>query len=314
MTAHRVAPIPLSELRKRLSQSQATIARAIGTNQSGVSRIERQADILVSTLSHYVSALGGTLRLVVNVGGEEIEVVLPALAQEATVAHKEFRVIWQDLQTRSFVHVGWLVFDGQMFSFTYTNEARSNPSFDPFPSFPDLHATYRSADLFPFFSARLTASADPGFETIIDSLGLTKAEASPAELLAGTRGDSPHDTIQVIPEPEELPDGTVVRVFLASGVRHAHPGASDAVSALKPGDRLEIRPEPKNPANPRALHLTASDSPVGWVPDYLLEEVCGHLNAGRIVDVTVERANGPSAPWHLRLLCRMSIAADQSSE
>lgn len=36
----------------------------MGTTQSSVSRIERQSDLLVATLSAYVAATGGRLRLV----------------------------------------------------------------------------------------------------------------------------------------------------------------------------------------------------------------------------------------------------------
>ncbi len=38
----------------------------------------------------------------------------------------------------------------------------------------------------------------------------------------------------------------------------------------------------------------------GWLPNYLLDEVHGYLDAGRDVWVTVERANGPEVPAHIR--------------
>ena len=45
-------------------RTQVRVARELGINQENVSRIERRSDLLLSTLSGYVEAMGGTLRLV----------------------------------------------------------------------------------------------------------------------------------------------------------------------------------------------------------------------------------------------------------
>ena len=68
--------LSLSELRRRIGRSQAEVALAIGTTQSGVSRLERQPDMLLSTLDEYVSALGGRLRLVVEHPAVSAELVV----------------------------------------------------------------------------------------------------------------------------------------------------------------------------------------------------------------------------------------------
>ena len=65
-TVKRPDQFTLAEFRKRLGCSQVEMADALGTTQSGISRIERQSDIMLSTLSRYVSALGGQLRIVVD--------------------------------------------------------------------------------------------------------------------------------------------------------------------------------------------------------------------------------------------------------
>jgi hypothetical protein len=41
-----------------------TVAALMGIEQENVSRLERRADLLLSTLSSYVAAMGGKLRLV----------------------------------------------------------------------------------------------------------------------------------------------------------------------------------------------------------------------------------------------------------
>ena len=54
----------LRDLRKALQKTQARVASDLGIKQENVSRIEKRADLLLSTLSDYVEAMGGTLRLV----------------------------------------------------------------------------------------------------------------------------------------------------------------------------------------------------------------------------------------------------------
>ena len=54
----------LRDLRKALKQTQVRVARELGIKQENVSRIEKRADLLISTLNGYVEAMGGRLRLV----------------------------------------------------------------------------------------------------------------------------------------------------------------------------------------------------------------------------------------------------------
>ena len=54
----------LRDLRKALEQTQASVAAKLGINQENVSRLEQRSDLLLSTLSSYVGAMGGKLNLV----------------------------------------------------------------------------------------------------------------------------------------------------------------------------------------------------------------------------------------------------------
>lgn len=303
----------LAEIRKRLGLSQAEVATSMGTTQSGVSRLERQDDHRVSTLREYAAALGGRLDLIVDCGESRFEVNLDDGKDDAGRAgSRSYRVIWQDPRSRALVHVGWLEFTGSQFVLSYTDDARTNERFEPFPPFPLLDQTYVSEELFPFFAVRLISSADPTFDAVLDAIGLTRSEATPAELLARSP-ESQHDTIQVVPEPTEADDGTLVRTFLVSGVRHADgllgDGLDETITGLEPGTPVELLPEPDNPQNPRAIQLVDESTVIGWLPDYLVDEVHGYLKAGRPIAVTIERANGPEAPWHVRVQCRLTVAA-----
>jgi hypothetical protein len=304
----------LAALRARTKRTQAQIADAIGTTQPGVSRLERQPDVLVSTLRDYVAATGGQLTLLAQYPGFECEIFLPVLDQPPQVLRqpREFRVVWQNVRNRQFVHVGWLEFTGREFTFRYTPDAELDPDFEAFPAFPNLSMTYSSSELLPFFADRLLSAAVPDYDHLLAALGLTREEATPVELLARSWGATTHDTIQVVPEPLEQPDGREALLFLASGVRHvdevAPEGVASRVAALHKGQALELLDEPNNPNNPRAIVLRADDQPVGWVPDYLLDYVHKQREGGRDVSVVVEHANGSGTPWHLRLLARLEVS------
>jgi transcriptional regulator with XRE-family HTH domain len=64
--------IDLVEIRRAAGLTQVELATALGTSQGQISRIERQSDMLVSTLIAYLTALGVEARLVVKVGRKTI--------------------------------------------------------------------------------------------------------------------------------------------------------------------------------------------------------------------------------------------------
>ncbi len=52
------------QLRRARRRTQVSLARSMGITQDAVSRLEKRTDMLLSTLSHYVEAMGGKLSLV----------------------------------------------------------------------------------------------------------------------------------------------------------------------------------------------------------------------------------------------------------
>lgn len=304
--------LDLAALRTLRERTQAQVAEVVGTTQSGISRLERQHDVMVSTLRDYVAGTGGELRLVASYPDHQFEIHLPVLTEESQPlrASRSFRVIWQNIQTRQFVHVGWLEFNGSEFIFKYTPDAELDPDFEPFPQFPELRGTYASPELFAFFADRVASTARPDYDDLVAALGLTREEATPAELLARSWGTTPHDTIQIVPEPVESGDAEVLP-FLVSGVRYAKEDDPDQVTTviadLVEGQELTLRDEPENPRNDRAIVLEADGERVGWVPDYLLDYVHKQRGESKAVSVLVVQANGPEVSWHMRLLCQLEV-------
>lgn len=56
--------LSLAALRDACHRSQVEIAERLGIQQPAVSKIERQTDMYLSTLSNYIRAVGGTLEIV----------------------------------------------------------------------------------------------------------------------------------------------------------------------------------------------------------------------------------------------------------
>ena len=83
------------------------------------------------------------------------------------------------------------------------------------------------------------------------------------------------------------------------------PEAAKRLRSVRPGDELELRPEPDNEADPRVL-LVVDDQPVAYVPAYLAASLATERNAAQVT-ATAEHVNGPATASHLRLLCRLVI-------
>jgi transcriptional regulator with XRE-family HTH domain len=58
-------------LRKAKDVTQVQLAETLGIQQATVAKYERQSDLLLSTLSSYVRAMGGSLKLMVEFPGKE---------------------------------------------------------------------------------------------------------------------------------------------------------------------------------------------------------------------------------------------------
>jgi len=58
-----IARLSLNQLREARSLTQTSLAELLGIPQGGVSRLERRADMYVSTLRNYIRAMGGELKI-----------------------------------------------------------------------------------------------------------------------------------------------------------------------------------------------------------------------------------------------------------
>lgn len=227
-----------------------------------------------------------------------------AIAPAIDIRQRLF-LIWQNPDTRQFIRVGVLseLVDGR-YAFEYTAGASAD-GFHPLVQFPDVRKTYVSDALPAFFVNRLMSKKRPSYPTYLDAIGIDAVGLeTPMELLARTGGPRATDTFHLVDDFSADQNGCVVSRFLASGVRHID-GSADALSRVKPGDQLQLRADADNPVNKRAQLVCAqTDDPLGYVPDWLLDDLEELLQRASEYRVIAERVT-PDADPHLRLLCRI---------
>jgi len=79
-----LAALELNELRKAHKLTQEQLAERLGIRQSNVSKLERRADMHVSTLRDVVEAMGGELRVTACFPDAEFELDFIGRANGAT--------------------------------------------------------------------------------------------------------------------------------------------------------------------------------------------------------------------------------------
>ena len=221
-------------------------------------------------------------------------------------AARRFAVAWRNTARSRISPVAVLDYDGQGYRFEYLPTASDVEDFRPFIGFPALDQIYEAERLWPFFALRVMDRRRPDFRRYLTWLGLPH-DAVPLDILSRSGGERKGDAVQVIEEPRVDLAGITESTFLVRGARYAtsqHFSAC-AAEALAPADRLSIVPDPTNPANPSALLIATTDGlPIGWIPDLLISYVRMVENTNS--QLVVLRNNGPEAPWHLRLLVRLT--------
>lgn len=139
----------------------------------------------------------------------------------------------------------------------------------------------------------------------VDWLGLP-ADADRLDILSRSGGEQKGDTVSLVEAPHVAADGATAATFLVRGAGYAVRSNESASTAngLRPGDQLAVVNDETNEANPNALLLTVAGEPIGWIPDLLIEYARELITSGGTV--TVLQNNGLDAPWHMRLLVRLT--------
>lgn len=70
--------IDLAAIRRTTGLTQVELAATLGVGQAQISKVERQSDMLISTLAAYLTALGVHAQIVVEVGDQTVTYDLTA--------------------------------------------------------------------------------------------------------------------------------------------------------------------------------------------------------------------------------------------
>ena len=214
-------------------------------------------------------------------------------------------LVWQNPDTRLFRRVGRLDhhIDGR-YAFAYESDASKIEGFYPLAEFPSFDLSYISDSLPAFFANRVMSQDRPSYSDYRGWLGLEFGSDTPMEVLSRTGGSRATDTFHLVDSP--MQGGRFASRFFVSGVSHVD-GVQDRISRIDAGDRLELRPQPDNPVNPKALLVdVASGEEIGWIPDWLVDEIHRQINVEAQLEITVDQVN-PDAPDHLKVLAYIRV-------
>ena len=220
---------------------------------------------------------------------------------------RRLRLVWEQPETHRFVEVGQLteLADQGRYSFQYSPGIQ-DLGLVPLTEFPEFSATYVSEWLPAFFLNRVMSARRPSYYAYLSWLGLS-GSTEPMEILARTGGGRATDDFHVL-DTFDVQNGHRVGWFPASGIARID-GASGRVVDLRAGDELAIVDQVRDARNHRTMLLSAPDgAPVGYVPDWLVDEVDQMRQTGPVT-IFVEQVN-LDAPDHLKLLCRLEAPAD----
>jgi hypothetical protein len=197
--------------------------------------------------------------------------------------------------------------DGYVFEYVAGALDARERGFLGFFEFPALAARYESESLFPLFRNRLMPTARPDYREYVSGLGLDPATADPMGVLARSGGTRATDRVELFAPPVYDAERRLWEsFFLLRGVRHRPASAQARVLELRPQEPLLTRLDRDNPYNPRAVLLrTADGHDVGYLPDYMVDDIARLAALPRQLEVFVVRVNPPPVPVHHRVLGRL---------
>lgn len=218
---------------------------------------------------------------------------------------------WQNPETRYWFPIGLLTFDGEYYTFSYTNgveKARAESNFQLLHSFPEVGKIYKSKTIFPLFANRLMPSSRPDYPDYINWLNISENEFNLMNILARSGGNKVTDTFEVFPYPEKNKEGNLVINFFIHGLRYMPQCSQDYITNLKTEEPLFLVKDYQNQYDDNALLLrTKNNLNLGYCPRYLTKDIINLLEINpQSVQVFVEKINLSPAPIQLRLLCSLT--------
>lgn len=184
----------------------------------------------------------------------------------------ELWLIWQNAETRQRYHVGKLLYQDGMYTFSYETsgyrrklaEAMDN-GYRPHLAFPDTNRLYTSDKLFGPFARRLPDSRRPDYTTILQDLGLP-LDCTEMDVLRATGGILATDDYEFV-SPVFLEDNEFDLDFFVAGWRYYD--GETVIDQLRRGDAIDFSLDPENPEDHKAvLVMSVNGEKLGYIPAF----------------------------------------------
>lgn len=222
---------------------------------------------------------------------------------------KTLYVAWRNPHKRSWYVVGQLSEEAGVYTFQYTQGAKTAHQFDPFIGMDDLTRRYRSRQLFPVFQNRVLSEKRAEYPQFIRWLGLDEEQAKhPLNMLARSGGRRVTDHLQMFAMPQFDAQGRFELYFFLHGLAYRGEEVLKRARGMQMGDRLTLRAEEENLHDKQALAIYAEqpEQCLGYCPRFLTD-LMGAALQSPLEPLRVEVAQiSEDAPLNYFLMCKAS--------
>lgn len=222
--------------------------------------------------------------------------------------HESLWLVWQNVNTRLFYHVGTLSFYTNQYTFQYTYQSNGPQKINDaikngyllHPMFPDLKKEYKSKNLFGAFKRRLPSEIRVDFKEILSDLSL-KEGYSEMELLERTRGKLGGDQYS-FEKPLKIIEGILKTSFYINGMSYQDL-PQYWFEVLRSYKKVILKLEPENPVDENAIAIyTGFNIKLGYVPRFYATGISALIDNGMLPKIYVNYINESStSSWWVKL-------------
>ncbi|MUV38419.1 hypothetical protein JNUCC1_02257 [Lentibacillus sp. JNUCC-1] len=184
----------------------------------------------------------------------------------------ELWLIWQNVETRQRYHIGRLLHQDDVYTFSYENsgyrrklqEAMDN-GYHPHLAFPDTDKLYTSSKLFGPFARRLPDPRRPDYQQVLKELGLS-LDSTDMDVLRATGGMLATDSYEFV-SPVFVEGDHFDLDFYVAGWRYYD--GENVIDQLQKGDHVRFTLDPDNPEDHKAVVvMTVNGKKLGYIPAF----------------------------------------------
>lgn len=184
----------------------------------------------------------------------------------------EMWLIWQNVETRQRYHVGRLLHENGIYTFSYEisgyrrklAEAMDN-GYRPHLAFPDTNRVYTSTKLFGPFARRLPDPRRPDYKTVLRDLGLP-LDSTEMDVLRATGGILATDSYEFV-SPIIVENNYFDLDFFVAGWRYYDEEL--VIDQLQRGDVVDFSIDTKNPEDHKAVVvMSVNGEKLGFIPAF----------------------------------------------